>query len=117
MAIATFVKTEVVDTTNQQKSQAIVDVDGQEVIVEFWYNLIDVMGKDEVKTFLCAEALSRTGNLQDAHDLLVKDASGEVVENPKGNPRFTDTRNWQKSWLYANPIIVTPSEPEVDPLL
>lgn len=117
MATATFVKTNLIDNTNETKSQAIIEVDGQEVTVEFWYNLINVMGKDDVKTFLCAEALKQTGNLQDAHDLLIAEATGDIVENPDGKPRFTDTRNWQKSWIDANPIVPTPSEPEVDPLL
>lgn len=117
MAQATFLKTSVVDQTNQAKSQAIVDVEGSEVTVEFWYNLIDVMGKEDVKTFLCCEALKKTGNLQDAHDLISGDAEGEIEENAKANPRFVDKRNWQKSWLDDNPIVATPSTPEVDPLV
>lgn len=116
MAQATFIKTSLIDDSNQLKSQAIVEVDGQDVTVDFWFNLIGVMGKTDVKTFLCAEALKQTGNLQDAHDLLSSSLKGEIIENAKGNPRFVDTRNWQKSWIDANPIIPVPSEPTVDPL-
>ena len=117
MATAEFIRTIKIDSSNQTKSEAIVSVDENEIVIPFWYNLIDVMGKEELKIFLCAEALKESGNLQDAHDLISADAKGSIIENAKANPRFVDNRNWQKSWIDDNPINQKPSAPKVDPLI
>lgn len=116
MATATFIKTSLLDTTDQSKSQAIVDVDGQEVTVDFWFSIIAQYGKDGTKDFLCAEALKSTGNLQDAHTLLKVSASGKVTLDKDGKVT-ADTRNWQARWLDDYPIVPVPSEPVVDPLV
>ena len=116
MATATFVKTSLVDTTDQTKSQAIVDVDGQEITVDFWFSLIAQYGKEGTKEAICAEALKQTGNLADAHALLEPNATGEITLDKDGKVA-TDTRNWQQKWLDDYPIVVVPSVPEVDPLV
>lgn len=116
MATATFVKTSLVDTTDQSKSQAIVDVDGIEVTVDFWYSIIGQYGKEGTKDFLCAEALKATGNLVDAHALLKATATGKVTLDKEGKVT-ADTRNWQARWLDDYPILPVPSEPVVDPLV
>lgn len=116
MATATFIKTGLADTTGQSKSQAIVEVDGQEVTVDFWYDIIDQWGKDGTKQFLCAEALKATGNLVDAHTLLKASATGKVTLDKEGKVT-ADTRNWQQRWLDDYPIVPVPSEPVIDPLV
>lgn len=115
MATAIFVKTHLVDSTDATKSQAVVTVEGQEVIVAFWHSLIEQWGKDGVKQFVCAEALKDTGNLTDAHELLKADAKGKITLDTDGKVT-SDTRSWQKKWMDENPIVPVPSEPEVDPL-
>ena len=115
MATATFVKTGLADKTGSLKSQAVVNVDGVEVTVEFWYELIDQWGKDGAKQFLCAEALWQTGNYQDAVDSLSSDANGSVGKDKAGVP--TDTRNWQQNWIDNHPVPAVLAEPDVDPLL
>ena len=116
MATATFVKTSLVDATDATKSQAVVTVEGQEVIISFWHSLIEQWGKDGVKQFVCAEALKETGNLADAHELLKSDATGKITLGTDGKVT-SDTRSWQKKWIDENPIVAAPSEPEVDPLV
>lgn len=115
MATATFVKTSLFDSTGASKSLAIVDVDGQEVTVDYWSDLIEQWGKDGVKQFVCAEALKTTGNLADAHNLLKVNATGKLTLDTDGKVT-SDTRSWQKKWMDENPIVPVPSEPEVDPL-
>lgn len=116
MATATFVKTSLLDTTDQTKSQAIVDVDGTEVTVDFWYSLIPQYGKEGTKEAICAEALKQTGNLADAHVLLKPNAEGKITLDKEGKVA-SDTRNWQQKWLDDYPIVINPSVPEVDPLV
>ena len=115
MATAKFVKTSLLDRTDQSKSQAIVTVDDQEVTVDFWYSIIDQYGKDGTKAWLCAEALKQTGNLADAHTLLKINATGTVTLDKDGKV-VTDTRNWQQRYIHNYPIVPVPSEPVVDPL-
>lgn len=115
MATATFVKTSLFDSTGASKSLAIVNVDGQEVTVDYWSDLIEQWGKDGVKQFVCAEALKNTGHLADAHEFLKSDATGKITLGTDGKVT-ADTRSWQKKWIDENPIVVVPSEPEVDPL-
>ena len=102
MATATFVKTSLVDNSDQTKSLAIIDVDGAEVKVEFWFSLINILGKEDTKTFLCAEALNRTKNFIDAHELLTPIATGSITKDENGNK--IDNRNWAKNWIDSYPI-------------
>lgn len=95
MAVANFVKI----VENGSKAKALVQVDEKEVIVEFWSELIEQWGEEGTKTFLCAEALWKTNNFQEAKELLQKDATGTVDKNK-------DTRNWQQNWLDAHTIPV-----------
>jgi hypothetical protein len=99
MRVVKFVKTIFVDSSRQNKSQALVDIDGQEVIVDFWIDLIDQWGKEDVKIFICAEALKDTGNLVDAHNFLKPYA--------KDGTWF---QNWMNDYPLQNNILV------VDPL-
>lgn len=115
MATATYVKTSLVDSTDATKSQAVVTVEGQEVIISFWHSLIEQWGKEGVKQFVCAEALKETGNLADAHKLLKAGATGKLTLDTDGKVT-ADTRSWQKKWIDENPIVLIPAEPEVDPL-
>lgn len=114
MATATFLRTQSADPTDQNHSIAIVDVDGVEVEVNFWLSLIDQWGKEQTKQFICAEALWKTGNYVDAHDLLKTDATGKITLDKDGKV-VSDTRNWQKRWIdeYSLPI---PVEVGFDPL-
>lgn len=114
MATAKFVKTGLSDPVSNVKSQAIIDVNGKEVTVEFWYEIIDQWGKEGSKQYLCAEALWATGNYQDAIDLLKSSASGSIGKDKDGSP--FDTRNWQQNWIDNHQIPVVLSVPEVDPL-
>jgi hypothetical protein len=115
MANATFVRTGLADTTGQIKSQAVIDVDGEEVTVEFWYDLIEQWGKDGAKQYLCAEALWQTGNYADAQAIIYPNATGLIGQDMSGAP--TDTRNWQQNWLDNHPIPAVLSELELDPLV
>jgi hypothetical protein len=115
MAAATFIKTSLVDSTSSVHSQAIVEVDGVETTVNFWFDLIEQWGKEGVKQYVCAEALKQTGNLVDAIDILKPDATGKVTLD-KDEKVSSDTRSWQKKWIDENPIVPAPSAPEVDPL-
>lgn len=102
MATAKYVKVTFSDPSSQRKSIAVIDVAGVEVFVEFWPEIIYQWGKDQAKTFLCAEALWLTGNYADVHKLLEKSATGEIGLDENGNP--VDTRNWQKNYLDNHPI-------------
>lgn len=115
MATATFVKTGLVDTTDQSKSQAIVEVDGQEITIDFWYSVIAQYGKEGTKQFVCVEALRQTGNLLDAHTILQSQASGTLTLDSE-NKVVSDTRNWQKKWLDDYSIVIATDVPEIDPL-
>jgi len=115
MATATFVKTSLVGGSSSIPSQAIVDVDGAEVTINFWIELIDQWGKEGVKQYVCAEALKNTGNVADAHKVLEADATGTVKLDTDGKVT-SDTRSWQKKWIDENPVITAPAQPEVDPL-
>ena len=114
MATATFIKTNVADPSSVIKSQASVDVDGVEVTVEFWFELIQQWGKEGAKQYLCAEALWATGYYQDAIDLLQPEATGTISKDKEDNT--IDTRNWQANWLDNHPLPTTQST-EVDPLV
>lgn len=116
MATATFIKTSLVDSTDLSKSQAIVNVNDEEVVVSFWLSLVDAWGKEGVKQYICAEALWQTGNYVDAHELLKVDATGKVTLDAEGKVK-SDTRTWQKKWIDGNPIVKTSVTPEVDPLV
>lgn len=114
MATATFIKTSLVDSTNENKSQAIVDVDGKEITVDFWFDLIEQWGKEGVKQYVCAEALWQTGNFTDAHELLKVDATGKVTLDAEGKVK-SDTRTWQKKWIDEHSLPV-PADVWADPL-
>lgn len=109
MAVAKFIRTGLVDPSGVSKAVAVVNVDGHEIQIEFWYELIDQWGKEGTKQFLCAEALWQTGNKADAIALLKTDATGSVGKD-------FDTRNWQKNWIDNHPVEVEPVVPEIDPL-
>lgn len=109
MATAQYVKLGFTDPSGVKKSSAVVSVNGAEIAVEFWYDIIAQWGKDQVKTFLCAEALWLTGNYADVHKLLEKSASGEVGVDEDGKP--VDTRNWQKNYLDHHPLPVAVTDP------
>lgn len=114
MATATFIKTSLVDTSDQSKSQAIVEVDGNEVTVDFWLSLIDVWGKEGTKQYLCAEALWKTENYADAHALLDADATGKITLDADGKVT-SDTRSWQKKWIDEHSLPI-PVDVWEDPL-
>lgn len=105
MAKAKFLRT----IENTPKAKAIVQVESQEVIVEFWPELATQWGKDATKLYLCAEALWQTGFYADAKALLTKGASGSIGEGEDGKP--VDTRNWQQNWLDAHIIPVATVDP------
>ena len=115
MATATFIKTGLADKTSQSKSQAIIEVDGEEVTVDFWYELIDQWGKDGTKQFLCAEALLQKGFPQDAIDTLSSDASGTITLDNKGIV-LSDTRTWQQRWIDDKNVITSSDLIDIDPL-
>lgn len=106
---AVYKTIKLVDTSSQMYSVAVVDVDGEEVEVNFWYSLIDQWGKEDTKKWLCAEALWSFGQFQSAIDLLKDEAVGTVTKD-------TDTRNWQQNWLDHHHMPATQVQPEVDPL-
>ena len=116
MATATYVKVSEIGATNDIKSKAIIDVDGVEIEIAFWYDLIAQYGKEGTKQFLCAEALKQTGNLADAHELLKADATGKLVLNVDKSVK-SDTRTWQQRWVTDYALPVANIVPEIDPLL
>lgn len=109
MVTAEFSRTALVDTESNSHSVAIVLVNGNEVDVHFWYEIIEQMGKEDAKILLCLEALWQEGFYQEAHDLIVDDATGEYKDN-------VDTRNWQQNWLDGHKIPPVIHVPKVDPL-
>jgi hypothetical protein len=115
MAIATFIKTKLLDTTDQSHSIALVDLDGQEVEHPFWYSCIAAYGKEGTKQLICARVLYEHGFHQEAHAVLSPEAAGEIIIDENGN--LQDQRNWQKHWIDDNPIISEPTIPDTDPLL
>lgn len=114
MAKATFIKTSMVDSTGLGKSVAVVDVDGEEIQIDFWLDLIDQWGKEGTKQFLCAEALWATGNQVDAHGVLKPGATGKINLDKEGKV-ITDTRSWQQRWIDEH-ALQTNIEPVADPL-
>jgi hypothetical protein len=116
MATATYVKVSEIAGRPDVKSTAIVNVNGTEVQVEFWYEVIEQYGKEGTKQFLCAEALKQTGNLADAHELLKADATGKLVLNADKSIK-SDDRSWQQKWKDDYTLPVANIVPEVDPLL
>jgi hypothetical protein len=114
MTTVKFVRTSMLDSTRQSKSVAIVEVNGIEIEIDFWVELIEQWGKEGTKQFLCAEALLRTGNLADAHELLKPDATGKLVTDKDGLV-IQDSRSWQQSWIDSYPIKIV-EHILVDPL-
>lgn len=114
MATAKFVRTSLIDSANVGKAAAVVEVDGVEVVIEFWYDLIDQWGKEGTKQYLCAEALWQTGNQNDAIALLQAGAKGSAGVNEGGEPY--DTRNWQQNWIDNHKPESQYVAPEIDPL-
>lgn len=112
-----FLRTEAIDPTGANKSVAIVKVAGKEVKVEFWYELIETLGKEDVKKYLFVEALKDRGFLVEARNLIAAEATGQITENENGQPRFVDTRDWKQRFLDENPLPPQPISPEEDPLL
>jgi hypothetical protein len=114
MAKATFVKTSMVDTSDQAQSVGIVDVDGVTVEIKFWISLIDQWGKEGTKQYICAEALWQTENYADAHALLNADATGKITVGADGKVT-SDTRSWQKKWIDEHSLPI-PTDVWEDPL-
>lgn len=83
-------------------ANSTIEIDNEMVEIGFWLDLIDQWGKDDLKTFLFAEAMKKTNNLLDAHNLLKTGATGGIVLDQKGNK--TDTRNWKQNWIDSYPV-------------
>jgi hypothetical protein len=115
MATATVVRSESFDPTDVVKSVAVVNVDGVDVSVEYWYGYVDAYGPDGMKQLLCAEALWVCGAQSEARAVLETAASGDIVYD-ETTLYYDDQRNWQKRWLDDHPIAATPTS-VVDPLL
>lgn len=115
MAIAQFLRTEILDKTDQSKSIAIVLINEEEVRVPFWYSIIGQYSKEDIRTLLCAEALVQQGFVQDAINLISVGATGSLVKDDHGG--YLDTRNWQQNWLDAHPLPPEIITPDNDPLL
>lgn len=113
MATATVLRTKSLDENDIEKSIAIVDVDGTEVEVKFWFTSISAYGIPDLKRILCAEALWQEGFQADARAIFADDASGEIVYD-EATLYFDDQRNWQKRWLDAHKISTV--ERSFDPL-
>jgi hypothetical protein len=77
---------------------ATVDVDGEDVTVQFPYYVIDAYGIDDVHLYSCAEALFEKGFTKDAEALLLPLASGGLQFDPN-TITVVDSRNWQRRWL------------------
>lgn len=115
MVIAEFLKTDILDKTDQTKSIAIVLVNGSEIKVPFWYSILNTYSKEEIKEILCAEALFEYGFLQDAINLISPGATGSLTRDENGG--YIDTRNWRQNWLDAHPLSPETITPDNDPLL
>ncbi len=115
MANVEFVKTELIDWTDQVKSVAIISIDGIEIRVPFWSSIIGQYSKEEVRALICAEGLLQAGLMQDAISLVSVGAEGSLLKNEDGS--YTDTRNWRQNWLDAHPLPPEAITPDNDPLL
>ena len=115
MADAQFIKTEILDKTDQTKSIAIVSIDGIEIRVPFWYSVIGQYSKEDVRTLICADGLAQIGLIQDAINLLSSGAQGSLTTSLDG--LYIDTRNWRQNWIDAHPLPPEVITPDTDPLL
>lgn len=115
MAIAQFLRTEILDKTDQSKSIAIVLINEEEVRVPFWYSIIGQYSKEDVRALICAEGLIQAGFVQDAIDLISPGADGFLTKDEHGG--YIDTRNWRQNWLDAHPAPPEIITPDNDPLL
>ena len=115
MTVAQFIRTEILDKTDQAKSIAIVTIDNVEVKIGFWYSIIGQYSKEDIRTLLCAEALVEAGYIQDAINLVAPGAAGSLTKDGEG--ANIDTRNWRQNWLDAHPLPPEIITPDNDPLL
>ena len=115
MTTAQFIRTEILDRTDQTKSIAIVDIDGSEIKVPFWYSIIGQYSKEDIRTLLCAEALVQLELIQEAIDLVSPGAQGSLIRNEDG--AYIDNRNWRQNWIDAHPLPPEIITPDNDPLL
>lgn len=115
MTIAQFLRTEILDKTDQSKSIAIVLIDNIEIQVPFWYSLIGQYSKEDIRTLLCAEGLFQQRFVQEAIDLISVGATGSLIKDENGG--YIDTRNWRQNWLDAHPLPPEIITPDNDPLL
>lgn len=94
---AKFIEFNFIDETSQMKSNAVVQVCNDLHIVPFWHELIDQWGMEDLKEYLCAEALFYANFKEDAIELLKPKANGElVIENDELK---SDTRNWRQNLI------------------
>jgi hypothetical protein len=106
-----MVNYEYIDSTDKGKSIAYVILDGEKIIVEFWFSFKKYLGED-FDQYILAEAHKSIGNLDYAIEILTPLSSGEnnfsikeelndagiLVQKPVGS----DTRNWAKKWIDEN---------------
>lgn len=115
MPIATFIRTKLLDVTDQVHSIAIVDLSGQEIEHPFWHSCIAEYGKEGTKQLICARVLYENGFQVEAHNLLLPYSFGQITTDENGN--LQDQRSWQKRWIDSNPITASAIIPDIDPLL
>lgn len=108
-----FIRTEQLDPTDRIKSLAIIEINGEEVLVPFWYSITQIYSKEDAKDLICAEGLISRGYFAEARILIQNRASGEAIKDDLGNI-IEDSRNWRQNWLDNNPNI---QNIFIDPLL
>ncbi len=110
-----FIRTEILDRTDQTKSIAIISINGMEVKVPFWYSIIGQYSKEDIRTLICADGLVQVGLIEDAINLVSSGAEGQLIKDENGI--YIDTRNWRQNWLDAHPLPPEIITPDNDPLL
>lgn len=115
MAEVQFVRTEILDKTDQTKSVAIISIDGKERKVEFWFSILGQYSKEDVRELICADGLVQAGLVAEARKIIGVGASGNLTKDENG--ALVDTRNWRQNWLDGNPLPPQPISPDNDPLL
>lgn len=89
---------------DSQHSLTKVVVDNQEVIVGWWYSMIDLVTDDELNDFLLAKAMIELGLTDEAKATIGNGASGQITtitreEDGMVYTETTDTRNQRQKWL------------------
>ena len=120
MAKADFLRTEILDRTDQTKSIAVISITDDkdfswEARVEFWFSILSQYSKEDVKTLICADGLAQAGFVADARKIIAVGASGTLTKDENG--ASVDTRNWRQNWLDAHPLPPETITPDNDPLL